>query len=174
MIGDLETLKNGVQPVIRHPKVSSVEEVITFQLRKLVGIGEQAGQQWLGAQFGLSLNQWRLLALVKSRNSCRAGDIADLLVMDKSQTSRVIKSLLKLDLIRSRPDQRDGRAIALEMTQAGEAVYQRIFVEVLSSNERILLPLSKEEAQLFHDMLGKLLSHSQGMLEKRLGRSMVR
>lgn len=158
----------------KHPPVGSIEEVITFRLHRLVAIGERAGQQWSERLFDLSLNEWRLLALVKGRASSRAGDVADLLVMDKSQTSRVIKSLLTKGLIENTPDPQDRRAVSLKLTGAAEAIYRDVFEEVMRSNERILDPLSAEEVEAFHTILDKLIDHTQDLLERRLGRPMAR
>lgn len=158
----------------KHPAASSIEDVITFQLQLIVSIGERAGRQWSEGMFELSLNEWRMLALVKSRAPCRAGEISDLLHMDKSQTSRLIKSLQTKKLVENRPDPGDGRAISLFLTDEGQSLYARIFDEVLRSNERILSPLSREEVQVFHQTLGKLISHSQDLLEARLGRPVMR
>lgn len=158
----------------KHPPANSIEDVITFRLQRLVSIGERAGQQWSERMFDLSLNEWRLLALVKARAPSRAGDLADLLLMDKSQTSRVIKSLLAKELIENLPDPEDGRAISLRPTHKAEALYHDVFEEVMASNERILDPLSDEEVQAFHQILEKLIGHTQDLLERRLGRTLVR
>ena len=88
----------------KHPPVNSIEDVITFKLQRLVSIGERAGHHWSEDMFSLSLNEWRMVALVKAREPARAGDVSDLLMMDKSQASRVIKSLLSKGLIESAPD----------------------------------------------------------------------
>ena len=141
--------------VSKHPPAATIEDVITFQLHILVAIGERAGQHWSERMFDLSLNEWRCLALVKARAPCRASDLADLLLMDKSQTSRVIKSLHQKDLIENMADPADGRAIALKTTQKGDALYKSVFAEVMSSNERILAPLCVDEVQAFEKTLKK-------------------
>lgn len=166
----LERFGSGV----KHPPATSIEDVITFQLQLMVSIGERAGRQWSERLFDLSLNEWRMLGLIQSRAPCRAGEISDLLHMDKSQTSRLIKALQAKNLVEHRPDPGDGRAISLFLTDAGHTLYARMFDEVLSSNERILAPLTREEAKVFHETLGKLISHSQDLLEARLGRPVVR
>ncbi len=158
----------------KHPEVHTVEDVITFRLQRLVAIGERAGQDWSQRMFDLSLNEWRLLALVKGRAPARAGGLADVLLMDKSQTSRVTKSLLNKGLIRSFPDPDDGRAIALEPTEEGVVLYRRVFAEVMRSNERILDVLSIDEVQALDVILRKLTEHSSDLLEARLGRPLIR
>lgn len=157
-----------------HPAVKSIEDVITFRLRRLVAIGDRAGHHWSERMFGLSLNEWRLLAIVHARGPARAGDVADLLMMDKSQTSRVIKALLSKDMIRNTQDTEDGRAIALEVTQQGAKLYGEMFAELMRSNERVLGVLTAEEVGVFNGVLGKLIDHNLDLLEGRLGRAIVR
>lgn len=174
MTGGFNDDLTGAHKVRKHPFAGTIEDVITFRLNLLVAIGERAGHHWSERLFDLSLNEWRMLALIKARAPCRAGNLADLLLMDKSQTSRVIKSLLRKELIVNLPDPDDGRAIALNLTQKGETLYERVFAEVLDSNERILATLSEDEVAVFDKVLGKLVNHSQDLLERRLGRKIIR
>jgi DNA-binding MarR family transcriptional regulator len=174
MSDDFHISHDGSGDLRKHPDVQTIEDVITFRLQRLVAIGERAGHDWSQRMFDLSLNEWRLLALVKGRAPARAGGLADLLSMDKSQTSRVTKSLLNKGLIRSFPDPDDGRAVALEPTQEGVVLYRRVFAEVMRSNERVLDVLSVEEVQAFDTILNKLIAHSSDLLEARLGRPLIR
>lgn len=174
MTGGLEDDFGTIKRTLKHPRADTIEDVISFRLNLLVSIGERAGHQWSERLFNLSLNEWRLLALVKARAPSRAGSIADLLLMDKSQTSRVIKSLLGKKLIRNRPDPTDGRAIVLEPTEAGSELHDRVFKEVLKSNERVLSPLTQDEVATLDSILDKLVVHTQDLLERRLGRTLVR
>lgn len=160
--------------VRKHPVALTIEDVITFRLQRLVAIGERAGQDWSQRMFDLSLNEWRLLALIKSRSPCRAGDMADLLLMDKSQTSRVIKVLLKKGLIQNLPDPNDGRAVSLTLTKVGEQLHEEMFEEVMKSNERVLATLTREEALALDSILRKLVDHTHSLLEVRLGRKILR
>ena len=171
---DIAAAFGQVMPAGKHPEAQTVEDVITFKMQLLAAIGERAGQQWAEQMFQMSLNEWRVLALAKSRGPCRAGLIADLLQMDKSQTSRLMKGLLKRGLIVNRPDPEDGRAVAVEVTVEGEVVHDRFFREVIKGNERVLSPLSRDEVLALHDMLKRLLDHSRDLLEARLGREIAR
>ena len=83
----------------RHPPIQSIEDVIVFKLARFVGINERLGQRWSEALFDLSLKEWRMLALVQKRGPVRAGDLAELMLMDKSQLSRLVKSLSAKQLV---------------------------------------------------------------------------
>jgi DNA-binding MarR family transcriptional regulator len=152
----------------KHPQVSSIEDVLTYRLRRLVTIGERAGQQWSEGMFDLKLNEWRLLALIVAHAPARASEMANLLFMDKSQLSRVIKALQVKNLIQNATDPRDGRANALKPTGKGKKLHASVMEEVMRSNERVLAPLSPQEVQAFDAILEKLTLHSQALLEARL------
>jgi DNA-binding MarR family transcriptional regulator len=168
MAEDLSDIGGEFANARKHPEVSSIEDVITFRLRRLLTIGERAGQQWSERLFDLKLNEWRLLALIVAHAPARASDIADLLFMDKSQMSRVIKVLQTKSLIKNVADPSDGRANALKPTGKGKKLYARIMEEVLRSNERVLEPLTSEEVYAFDAMLEKLTTHTRGLLDARL------
>ncbi|MDF1727491.1 MAG: MarR family winged helix-turn-helix transcriptional regulator [Sulfitobacter sp.] len=153
----------------KHPPVSGLEEVITFRLQRLVTIGDRAGNHWSERLFDLTLNEWRLLALVVAYAPARASDMADLLYMDKSQISRCIKSLETKGLVKNTTDEEDRRAIALKPTTKGRKLYTKVMEEVMRSNERVLAPLSAQEVVAFNETLEKLISHNDALLRARLG-----
>ena len=152
----------------KHPAIATINDVITFRLHRLVAIGERAGHHWSERMFGISLNEWRLLALVVAHGPTRAGEMADAMVMDKSQLSRVIKALITKGLIRNTADPNDGRAIALLPTTKGRNLHDKVMVEVLSSNERVLAPLDPEEIEVLDRALNKMIANAQEMLRDRL------
>ncbi|MGB3244792.1 MAG: MarR family winged helix-turn-helix transcriptional regulator [Sulfitobacter sp.] len=152
-------------PQRRHPPVNSIEDVIVFKLARLVGINDRAGHRWSEQLFDLSLNEWRMLALVQANAPVRAGDLAELMLMDKSQLSRLIRSLSKKRLIKSMPDKDDARAIVIEVTSKGQMLYEEVMAEVLRRNERVLEVLSPEEVAQFDRLLGRLIQHNLALLE---------
>lgn len=160
--------REDAAPDRKHPQVSSIEEVITFQLQRLVTIGERAGHDWSVRMFDLTLNEWRLLALVVAHAPARASEMADLLFMDKSQMSRVIKALQKKSLIKNVSDPTDGRAVALKPTGKGRKRHDKVMEEVLRSNERVLAPLDAEEIAAFDATLKKLITHTRALLAARM------
>ena len=87
------------------------------------------------------------------------------MLMDKSQLSRLVKTLAAKNLIESKPDADDARAVVLTLTPAGGMLHDRMMVEVMHQNEKVLAPLSIEEVALFTDMLDRLTEHSLVLLE---------
>lgn len=151
----------------RHPPVETIEDVITFRLQRLVMIDERAGQDWVARLFGLTLNEWRLLALIRAHAPVRAGDMAVLMYMDKSQLSRLIKSLQAKKLIKNATDPGDGRAVALKPTKRGKLRHDKVLQEVLRRNEDMLSPLTRAEVAVFDGLLERVLEHNAALLMAR-------
>lgn len=156
------------QPAVpKHPPVTSIEEVITFKLARLVGINERAGHRWSETMFNISLNEWRLLALVQAHNKVRAGDLADLMLMDKSQLSRLTKSLQAKKTLKSSPDKDDARAVVLSLSTKGQMLFDEMLAEVMRRNENVLAPLTPDEVRVFDDLMDRLIRHNRQLLEYR-------
>ena len=151
-----------------HPPVKTIEDVMVFKLRRLTAINERAGHRWSETLYDLSLNEWRMLALVQAHEPVRAGDVAELMLMDKSQLSRLIRSLTAKSLIKSNPDKEDARAITLSLTEKGQMLFEEIMAQVMLRNERVLEALSPDEVTQFDGLLDRLIDHNMRML---LGKS---
>lgn len=153
----------------KHPAVSTVVDLFTFKMNRFVQINEREGHRWSKELFDLTLNEWRVLALIKASEPVRPAYIAEQLLMDKSQLSRLIKTLTGKLLVTSAPDIGDARAIILKSTRAGDDLYNDMMAEVMRQNEMVLVPLSSEEVVQFNEMLDRLIKHSLLLLGEPLG-----
>ena len=146
--------------VLRQPSIGSVEDVLVYKLARMVAINERNGHRWSRQRFDLSVNEMFVLGLVQAHGTLRAGDLSELLVMDKSQLSRLIKALTTRKLLRNRPDRKDARAIALSLTAKGEKLFGEVLREIARRNENVLAPLTPEEVATFDGMLDRLIAHN--------------
>lgn len=63
---------------------------------------------------------YAVLLTIARTEPLRLVDLADEIGLDKSTMSRQVTSLIKLGLVRRRPDPEDGRAFLLELSDEGE------------------------------------------------------
>lgn len=148
-----------------HPQIETIEDVIVFKLGLFSAINDRLGHRWSERLFGLSLIEWRMLALVQARQPVRAGDLADAMLMDKSQLSRMIRLLTAKDNIEVTPDQDDARAVMLNLTLKGQLLFEEVMAEVMRRNEVVLGALTAQEVAQFDGLLDRLLQHNAGLLE---------
>jgi len=109
-----------------------------------------------GAEFGLSVAEWRVLANLAQHGTLNAKQVVDLTVMEKSTVSRAVKSLAARALLRRKTASNDGRAKNLTLTPAGKALYRKIVPEVLAWETRLLEGLNAAEYRDLLYLLEKL------------------
>lgn len=93
--------------------------------------------------YGLSIPEWRVLAMVGRFGTLSPSAVGELATMDKVKVSRAAASLVAHGLLRQRPDPNDGRGRLLSLTRKGETVY------------RSMVPLACEVEKLLADGLSR-------------------
>lgn len=100
-----------------------------------------------------------------------ASAIADALLMDKSQLSRLIKDLSGRGLLHSAKAPDDGRAVQVSLTTGGIELHDRFLAEVIAGNERILAVLDRQEVDQLLQLIARLTDHTGTMLAQREGQA---
>ncbi|MEM6410130.1 MAG: MarR family winged helix-turn-helix transcriptional regulator [Pseudomonadota bacterium] len=78
------------------------------------------------AAFGISMRQWRVMAILGEAPGLNATDISDRAAMDKVAVSRAVSVLIEMELVRRQATQHDGRRSCLFLTTRGEEIYGQI------------------------------------------------
>ena len=77
-------------------------------------------------ELGINALHVRCLHIIAQTPHCTANDIVQQTQRDKAQIARLIKELLKLDLITKCADENDKRCFILSFTAAGELLLQKL------------------------------------------------
>jgi DNA-binding MarR family transcriptional regulator len=97
---------------------------------------------------GLTLNEFRVLEALSDTSSMRVQDIADLLIMTRSQVSVCKKQLSELGLVREANNPGDARSVLVEATQEGNNLVMKLlpllnditaFAHAIESDEGIMV-----------------------------------
>ena len=88
--------------------------------------------------FGVGVNEWRLLANLTVRGNASAGEICQASGIDKAAASRAVTRLEQLGCIVATEDPADGRSRTLTLTEAGQALHDRIIVVALQREAALL------------------------------------
>lgn len=108
------------------------------------------------SRFGLSIPEWRVIAVLGDSKEQTAKELVDRTAMDKVAVSRAVSSLVKKKLVRRYAVQHDGRFTMLRLSLAGRRVYEEIGPLALNLEKEVLGNLSLEDTQTLHRILDQL------------------
>jgi DNA-binding MarR family transcriptional regulator len=108
-------------------------------------------------QFGISIPEWRVLAVLGSFGTTHATRLVALTKMDKVKVSRAVAGLEGAGLLRRKPDPADARRALLALTAKGARLYAAI-VPLAEGMQAELLAALPAEARAGLDAALTLLS----------------
>jgi DNA-binding MarR family transcriptional regulator len=92
----------------------------------------------------ISVTQCYALEAIVQHGPMRSTALAARLYLDKSTTSRVVTALVRKRYVQQRRDPADGRAVTLNVTRAGRALYQRINDDLVEQQKTLLADLDPD------------------------------
>jgi len=107
-------------------------------------------------RFGLSVPQWRLMAVLAEDSPLTQQALCGRTVMDKVTVMRAARGLLQRRLLRRQPNTEDGRSHRLSLTAAGERMYAEVAPLALQYEARLLAGLEHGEVHRLEQWLRRL------------------
>jgi DNA-binding MarR family transcriptional regulator len=92
----------------------------------------------------ISVTQCHALEALAESGPMRLSALAERLFLDKSTTSRVVRTLVKKGYVEQRADAADGRATGLHATATGRRLYKRITDDLVEQQKELLQDLDPE------------------------------
>jgi DNA-binding MarR family transcriptional regulator len=106
-------------------------------------------------RFGVSISQWRVMAVLGSEPDQSAVEIAARTRMDKVAVSRAVSGLRRSGYLKQRPDRVDGRRWVLGLTARGRRTFDQIVPLARAYQADLLARLDPSERRA----LGRLIDH---------------
>jgi DNA-binding MarR family transcriptional regulator len=133
-----------------------LERFVPYRLSLLSNTLSQAIAREYQARFGLSVTEWRVLAVLGRYAGLSAGEVAERTAMDKVAVSRAVARLLGDDRIRRAVHRGDRRRSVLALTPRGQRIYDQIAPRALEYERQLLQVLDAEEREWLERLLAKL------------------
>ena len=108
------------------------------------------------ALFGLSIPEWRLVAVVAETGGTSQGGVAARTRMDKVTVSRAAIALVDRGLLARSDNPGDKRSHLLTLTEAGHELYAAVAPKALDLERRIFAGFSRAEVEGFTAMLRRI------------------
>lgn len=112
------------------------------------------------ANFGLSIPEWRIVAVLAANPGLSAAEVTARTAMDKVAVSRAVARLLAAGRLRRTTVPADRRRTHLALTPAGARVYARVVPMALEYERQLVAPLSKQDRAMLDRVLRVLLGRA--------------
>ena len=107
-------------------------------------------------EFGISIWQWRVMAVLGENSGITATEIGQVTAMDKVAVSRAVSGLLDSGHIARKASAEDARRAILSLTPKGKTVYDKIVPIALEAERNLVEPLSPDERLQLASLMEKL------------------
>lgn len=113
--------------------------------------------------YGLSIPEWRVLAIVGRFGMLSPSAVGEWTAMDKVKVSRATASLVARGLLKQTQDPHDGRGKLLRLTRKGVAVRQGMVPLACELEDQLAEGMSRTEWGSLLKALDKLAAHAKGV-----------
>ncbi len=110
--------------------------------------------------FGLSIPEWRVMAVLAANPGLSAAEVTARTAMDKVAVSRAVATLLSAGRLHRTTAPSDRRRTHLALTKAGERVYARVVPMALEYERNLMTPLSRRDRATLDRLLRILLGRA--------------
>jgi DNA-binding MarR family transcriptional regulator len=137
-----------------------LEHFLPYRLSVLSNTVSAALAGAYARRFGLTIPQWRVIAVLARSPGLSAAGVAQRTAMDKVAVSRAVTGLVRAGRVRRALAAADRRRSVLSLTARGRLVYGRIIPLALAYERRLLAELSPAEQSQFNALLSRLQQRS--------------
>ena len=143
----------------------TIKGLLSYQLHQVANLLSRGAAMRYKREFGVSLWEWRTIALLGAHSPQSLNELASAAALDKSQMSRVVSGLIARGLVSRAADARDGRGIRLTLTKAGTGVHVGLMRAATERNNAFLDCLSKSERACFERALAKIGHEARAFID---------
>ncbi|MEN1925930.1 MarR family winged helix-turn-helix transcriptional regulator [Luteimonas sp. MJ293] len=141
--------------VLEH-EILELEHFLPYRLSVVSNHISQTIAAVYAERFGISITEWRVLAVLGRYPDLSAGDVAERTAMDKVAVSRAVARLLKTGLIERETHGSDRRRSVLRLSRAGHRVYDQVVPMTLEYERKLLATFSEAERAILDRLLTRL------------------
>ncbi len=136
-----------------------LEDFLPYRLSVTTNRVSRLFSRQYATQFGLTIPEWRVLAVVGRLGTCSPTAVGEWSAMDKVKVSRAAAALVAKGLLRQSQDPTDGRGRLLRMTRKGVTVHSGVVPLARQIEGTLADGLTKAEWAALNKALVKLSAH---------------
>ncbi|NOR36663.1 MAG: MarR family transcriptional regulator [Woeseiaceae bacterium] len=112
-------------------------------------------------RFGVSIPEWRVIAVLGRYPGLSAVEVADRTLMDKVAVSRAVTKLIKTGRIDREFADADRRRSILNLSEEGKKVHNEIAPLALEFEQQLVHNISEDDYEKFNSVLEQLLDKAR-------------
>ena len=160
--------RNGAAVPRSSPDKLHLEHFVPYRLSVLTNIVSMSIAEAYEREFGLSIPQWRVIAVLARYPDLSAIEVAERTAMDKVAVSRAVQGLLAARRVVRAYDSGDRRRSRLRLSSAGRSVYTRVAPLALRYEKKLLDALSPTDRRALDRLVGRLMERAKRLAAGRL------
>jgi len=133
-----------------------LEEFLPYRLSVLANRLSRTFARRYQDEFGISIAEWRVIAVLGGFAPLSSNEIGDKTEMDKAKVSRAVAALLKAGLIAREGHPTDQRLIQLTLSRQGRRIYEAIVPRARALETELTRGLSRQDMARIHALLDQL------------------
>lgn len=134
--------------------VVTIKELLSYRISRVANALSRSAALRYRREFGVSLSEWRIIALLGSDAPLTVNRLARLAALDKAQMSRTVASLSDRGLVLRRLG--PGRTTVLTLTDNGLRLYDGLITAANERDRGFLACLTAKERTALDSALEKL------------------
>lgn len=134
--------------------VVTIKELLSYRISRVANALSRSAALRYRREFGVSLSEWRSIALLGSDAPLTVNKLARLAALDKAQMSRTVASLSDRGLILRQVG--PGRSTVLTLTENGRRLYDGLITAAYERDSAFLACLTARERRALDSALEKL------------------
>lgn len=151
--------------MIKESVMLELEQFLPYRLSVLSNRVSQGIAQTYQEPFGLSVTEWRVIALIGRFPGLSASEVAQRSAMDKVAISRAVRNLLDQGRIEREASADDRRTRHLMLSASGQAIYREIVPAALDYERRLISALDQEQQRQLEQLIDRLQRRAAELIE---------
>lgn len=140
-----------------------LESFLPYRISVLANVMSSAIAVAYEERFGLTIPEWRVIAVLSRYPGLSAREVAQKSRMDAVAVSRAVNRLLRAGRLRRAVAAEDRRRSVLEVSEAGAAVYREVAPMALAIEHSLLEPIAGRDGETLHRLLGVLTARAEAI-----------
>ncbi|MCC6009104.1 MAG: winged helix-turn-helix transcriptional regulator [Rhodobacteraceae bacterium] len=139
----------------------AIADLLSVRISRLARSIDRQSRRILGTEFGISLEQWRCLALLCERGPMKGMTLSEINDVDASLTSRALRGMAELGLVSWEGGTRRRSSGAAFATEKGKAFFHQVVPMMRARHRWLTAALDGAELREFYAMCDRLAARME-------------